>query len=377
MCAAVTGVTLSVTSGQEAVATSPPPTALRGTFAAASTAHELTVAAFAVPDAAALAHVPVGGRLDLVRLPQSAVSVSGASYAVRVSPTQLPPRVRSSGSTTFEVLAQDPSTGQYGITTATAIYSSATRRWSSVDPTPIAGSARVAARGVVANGSLVSAPALAASVRARPASDDGEVVWGKRKSAWASIGSAFPAGGQKSWMTYESTKGVDYSTTLGVAVAYNKVGADYSQRGTKSLSRAFGFEWDPSPAQRRYQVGVNYRHAAIDLGPNPTTVRYLSEWVPISYNGGTHDARGLARPTWYKVRSHCKSQSQGSWHRASGSGHSYENSAGVHLAFADVSLSSKRAYSHEAELYYRNHRGQVLCGNNADPLHAGAIMQRK
>jgi hypothetical protein len=174
-------------------------------------------------------------------------------------------------------------------------------------------------------------------------------------------------------MRFVSTRGQQYTTTLGVAVAYQRVGVHYSQRGTHSIDRSFGFTWSRSRAQRRYQVGVTYRHALVDLGPGPSNIRYVSEWVPVGYDGGTHDVRGVHRPSWR----HCVRQSRGDWYRRLVSGHAYENAAGVHLGFAHVSLSSRRGYNREAQLGYHNLRGQRLCGNNADPAHAGAIMQRK
>lgn len=341
--------------------------ALRGRFAGARSGHDLVVSVYALPDDAAIKAVGPGGHLRLYRLPGSAVSVDDGAYAVRIAPRALPANVRAHHEVTFQVVAQDPASGSYGVTTATVSYAPSVASGRAAGLWPRATRA--------ATGALIHAAPKPVSARPAVSAAPAGTTWGRRKDAWATIGASYPAGGQKSWMVYNTDTTRSRATTLGVAVSAGRVGANYSQRGTKIVGGSFGFTWDPSRAQRRYQIGVRYRHALVDLGPNPTTLRYLSEWVPISFNGGTNEVRGIKRPHWNRHPKHCVKQGRGKWHRGQLRGHDYEKSGGVHLIFADASVSSRHQYNRSIDLWYHSLWHQRLCGNNAVPLRAGAIMQ--
>jgi hypothetical protein len=346
------------------------PRALHGRFAGSD---RVAVRVFALPDPATARVAGTGRRQRLFELPRSAVHVSGARYSVAVPPGRLPASVVSPGGlVTLHVVAHDLRSGRVGAASASVredpvpgrgARAGGSGRWSDVRlDVPLVRARRPA-------GPVGAARAMSPTTTTRTAT----ILWGARRNVWATIGSGYPTSRQTSWMRFVSTRSQEFTTTLGVAMAYNGAGFNYSQRGTRSLDRSFGFHWDRSRAQRLYQVGVTYRHALIDLGPNPSNLRYLSEWVPVRYNGGTHDVRGVHRPDW----GHCARQSRGDWYRNLASGRAYQNSAGVHLPFARISLSTRRGYNREAQLGYHNLRGQRLCGNNADPAHAGAVMQRK
>lgn len=200
-------------------------------------------------------------------------------------------------------------------------------------------------------------------------------MWGKRKNGWATIGSSFPASGQKSWLVYETNNSSSRTTEGGIALSYKKVGGSYHQSGTKTFSGSFGFTWDRSAAQRRYQIGVVYRHAFVDLGINPSNIRYINEWVPMEFNGGTYETHHVARPTWNYNTHHCTVESKGTWHRGKRRGHDWDKVFGIHAIIADVSLHSHHEYNRYLDLAYHSKLGQKLCGNNDVPSKAGAVMQ--
>lgn len=97
--------------------------------------------------------------------------------------------------------------------------------------------------------------------------------------------------------------------------------------------------------------------------------------IPIGYDGGTNNVRGLNRPHWKRNAKRCVPQSSGIWSRHATRGNSYENSPGVHLRFINAHVSSSRSYNRQASLDYHNLSHQVLCGSNANPVHASQVMQ--
>jgi hypothetical protein len=203
----------------------------------------------------------------------------------------------------------------------------------------------------------------------------------------ATIGTAYPVGGDEAWM--ERTRGEESSTrwTASLGIAYKEVGsADFTAGGEKNMQRKVGFEWAPSKRARSFLVEVAYQrvetwycHRASAWGDSAEgTARLRSEeWRPAYYTGSNWDVFGIARPDW-NGEYRCGRQSKGKFTMSDSEWRAYSHSTGVHAKdVIGIDLSIVRRYNTQAILVYDlKKRGRYLCGNDRPPEHAGKIMER-
>ncbi|WP_460851316.1 hypothetical protein [Nocardioides montaniterrae] len=367
-----------------AIADAAAPVALHGSITGGGT--NMYVAVYALPKPSTQAS-SVGSKNTLYRLPDSTVTVSGSSYSVNISNGALPTSVRDrNGDVTFVTLTENQSTLKYAVHTATARYvpaqNGSTAHWT--DPIHAVSSPRTARAAQISGvdvsthvAATASAPARASRAVAKRSYTDYVGV----KQAWATIGTGYPVGGSTSWMTWKNNSSSTFTSSFGVAISYSvakgaDASANWNQSGTQTVSRSFGFEWDPNSAGRKFQVGVTYVHAIThlsDLECYQGVYCSYSTWAPGRYNGGTRSVYNVTRPvSWH----YCVRQSAGTFTRYRAAGSSFTASRGAQLAFLNWSGSSERAYNLDAELKYHTKEGQRLCGSNDMPPYASQIIEK-
>jgi hypothetical protein len=187
--------------------------------------------------------------------------------------------------------------------------------------------------------------------------------WTKR---WGTIGTSYPLKGSKSWLTYTSSS----SSSFGIAVSL--YGGSFKASDTRTLGDDWGQNFVKRNFNRSFRVQVRYRLQRCTTAQGKETSR---RWVPQWETGGTWAYRLGAAPSHFKK---CVVIASGSWFRGSTRGRDYALSYGV--KFKDViglDLTTKRAYSNGARLYYDNPHRRRVCGNNDDPSRASKVRERR
>jgi hypothetical protein len=369
--------------------------------AEADTPDIVTVMAF--PNDGAMATVPLGGRYSMVRIAASVTS-SGDVYAVTVDTSDVPDDVLSdSGVVNLQVQVTDPDTGGIDTTglSLQAASPGAESAKSSVEPpsrpgfrtfkvlldptSPDRKASRKPAKAASAlaeDGGYRSVPPQFgpdqvaawdewASDVAGPDPDDktGAASCTRLATAkvWTTIGSTYPVGGDKSWLTFSSSE----STSTGVAYSYDG-GASFSQDGTKSTTDEWGEDFAKHSNMRTYRIQIKY---GLSHCYNIITGYGWYQSYPITQTGGT-DAYALSgdRPDW----DNCAPVIDGNWWRGAIRGNDYSNSEGVKISDQlGIYLSSSHRYSSGTRSYYAIPSvGRRICGNDDVPSKAGKIMER-
>lgn len=194
---------------------------------------------------------------------------------------------------------------------------------------------------------------------------------GRTKKRWATVGSSYPIRGSRAWLTYSSST----SSSFGVAVSYDR-GVSFSGSGSRTTSDEWGQDFAKSGANRTYRVQVRYRQSRCDYYYGGRRVRENSRrWSPHYQTGGTRSYRLSGGKPDFR---HCAPVAAGTWHRGGTRHRDYTLSYGVKFKGAiGIDLSSRRAYTNGARLYYSSTKPRRLCGNNDFPSKAGKIRERK
>lgn len=171
-------------------------------------------------------------------------------------------------------------------------------------------------------------------------------VVGARKVRPGTIGTSYPVGKDKAWMTYDANSSAKYVATFGGAVKRGSAGADFTDEGSKTFEAGFGFKWAKSSNFRSYRLRIRYERLDRYFACQRSNWTW---WAPIRLTGttGAHALKG-SRP---------------------------RSSIGVKFkSIIGLDLSSERAYNRRAMLTYAiTQRGRWMCGNNHDPAYAGKI----
>lgn len=191
-----------------------------------------------------------------------------------------------------------------------------------------------------------------------------------RKRVWATVGTSYPVGKSKAWMTVGS--GSANSTTYGGALKFPGVHAALS--GTRSIDGGWTKIWNPSGVKRSYRKEIEYRRVE--------SYNYLAgpacdhvHWIPAGETGGTaSNTKGINRPKWKK----CVEALPGPFIRNHADGNNYDYGAGVKLKdVLGIDLGVSRKYSRTQSLTYDIvGKNKMLCGNNDWPSRAGKVMER-
>jgi hypothetical protein len=214
----------------------------------------------------------------------------------------------------------------------------------------------------------------------------------EKQDVWATIGTAYPIGGDQAWMDWGTTESSSVSVAASLGMAYkDAASAGFTARGSKSLTNENGFTWsykkkvDDATKARSFLVKVRYQRVQTWLcswayGYNEPTAHLLSEqWVPLYYTGGTNHGVGLTRPDW-NGEDNCQEVDTGVLRRSRSDGSAYSYSAGVHakeIVSIGIDMSVRRQYNTNSVLYYHVKKpGRFLCGNDGPPFLAGKVMER-
>lgn len=375
------------------------PVALTGRVAGVPDLRPSDIEVHVNPTSATAARVQPGVALASWRVPAGSIVTRQGSYEVHLAATSVPrANISPEGLVNFEVIARDPHGSRYGVTMSSARLvrdAAGAPRWTqplaatsttagraglSTWPTlPTLPRAAVAPRPVVADVSALHSGAVPSSKFARRSCSPGDVgagdVYGTTRTVWATIGTSYPINGDQSWMTHQIGSRTDFSSSFGIGTQIGD--GRFYETGSRSVDKGAGFVWAKRPYMRSYRVSVTYRKVAqyFDRCPGNGLGPYDVYWTPITLSGGHIQHRqGLSRPHW----KNCRRESAGIFSRYLSNGKSYEQGEGVKIfGLISVNLSSTRAYNAEAKLNYVLSRAAYMCGNNADPAHAGKVMESR
>ncbi|MQW75790.1 hypothetical protein GHK92_07885 [Nocardioides sp. dk4132] len=198
---------------------------------------------------------------------------------------------------------------------------------------------------------------------------------GRTRKRTATIGTAYPIGGNGSRMAHRVKSTDSLVASFGVAAATAGSGWDFGTSGAATTSRSSGFDWTMKTYARSYRVGVEYTKVFSYFTQKPCDEPDVVYWRPTGYTGKAgENTSGVTRPDWGKC---VRFTSDGNWHRELAGANSYTYSAGVKFkGIIGIDLSSTRAYNEEARLTYSITAGRWLCGSNDIPDRAGKVMER-
>lgn len=186
------------------------------------------------------------------------------------------------------------------------------------------------------------------------------------KKKWGTIGTSYPLKGSQSWLTYTSSS----SSSFGVAVSM--YGGAFKSSDTRTLGDDWGQDFAERNINRSFRVQVKYRKQVCRYSDGSLISR---RWIPQWETGGTWGYKLDSAPSHFKK---CAPIAGGPWYRGSTRGRDYSLSFGVKFkSDIGVDLSTRRAYSNGARLYYANDNRRRVCGNDDDPSRASKVRERK
>lgn len=343
------------------------------------------------------------------QLPPDAYSMDGSILRLGLDPAEIPKQfVDSGGLVTVQVGYASSQTGRAGSVLATvrAVSADGERGW--VDPAdhlpslekspkaflPQVSVAEVAqARGRTAarNSARSLLTSSAPTLRMRLEKVKGKVVTGggfrvgtrtmlrepiggvpkcgyldKWRKRWATVGTSYPLKSSKSWLTYSATS----TSSFGVAVSL--YGGAFKASDTRTLSDDWGQEFVPKSFNRSFRVQVRYRLQRCTYSDGREISR---KWIPQWETGGTRGYKLGKAPSHFKT---CAPIAPGPWYRGGSRGRDYTLSTGVKFkSIIGVDLSTRRAYTNGAKLFYVNDKRRRVCGNNDDPSRASKVRERR
>lgn len=310
----------------------------------------------------------------------SAVSHKGRSYSISIDPRNVPASaIDATGTVDLEIhlASADTVWVTYASARLVDVVSTNSREW--IDPLiELPASSRSRGQSVARiqtrakfKQAEVGQGQLAKSTRALETNRGdielmhfcGEYTYRKQSNRKATVSTSYPVGISKSWVEVENSSGGSF----GVATRL-EAGGSFHVGGTRSVSGGWGGRWDPSSAQRSYQVVTNYHYYQNACGQG--------YWAPHIETGGAGTTTGITRPTWNK---YCAPQPDNyTFWRKDSTAHAY--SWGSAVKFKDViglDLSGSKQYSSHHMLAYRiDGRPKKLCGNNDFPSKASKIVER-
>jgi hypothetical protein len=202
-------------------------------------------------------------------------------------------------------------------------------------------------------------------------------VYGRTVDSPATIGTAYPVGGDTAWMMFDSgtSDGTDFKASFGTAFD-NGLAGQFSAGREKEVDRSVGFDWDPKSYMRSFRVGMVYQHVAHYYDRCPPHAPYDSDWLPQKYSGGFgENTVGVNRPDWNQC---VTIFTTGTWKKESTDSKAYKYDAGV--KFADViglDLAVTRRVNKQASLrYHIGLVGRQMCGNDDTPGTSTKVMEK-
>lgn len=387
------------------------PLAFTGSVTDLRTLDDVTVVVSIEPPSDRLATLRTGVGVSLHRLPPSAVRTAGNRFAVVLDPATVPDaHVSRDGKVNFEVDVYDPVTSQRAATSTTVrrvTYDQA-QVWADALQV-VSAQAGKGSAGTVKAPRLTTAdlgrkdgattlaqvtaelasrlPALtttmqpagpAAPAGARTADPDSAAATAAAAGAicafapnvptrrrWATVGTSYPVGKHTSKLLYSSRT----ESEFGVGVSFDE-GASWTAGGNRTLDDDWGQNFRYSSTIRSYRIQVEYR---LNICYNSQGYETSRKWKPVRQPGYTRSHRLSSRPNWKT----CGPVSSGRWYRGRVRGNDYRLSFGVKFKkVLGIDLSTRRAYSEDASLWYYSPVKRRLCGNDDEAGYASKIRER-
>ncbi|WP_154402757.1 hypothetical protein [Nocardioides speluncae] len=393
--------------------------AFTGTVSNVASLEGKSIIAVVQPPSIALDRMQPGSEFSTLRLPADAVRANGNEFSVAVDPTSIPDEfIAADGLVTMKVYVVDPASSRIGVTTTSLRRVTVNGDVAWADPMQYVAS--LDESGGAAVGDHSRAPALVASdlgadaptsrtsvpdelraalpsVTATLTEGDPQAISGLASSEGpaslaagtdaaeesphctrtdqtqergATVGTSYPVGEDNSWLTYSAST----STTFGVGFSADK-GGSWSARGAVTLGDEWGADFHPRNYNRSYRVNVRYSLIKCFWGTTETD----RQWQPIRQPGGAWGNVLPAGPGNAPDWRHCQHVGPMQWYRGTSRGRDYELSYGVKFnEIIGIDLSTQRAYSSGARLYYGSQRptGRKICGKDDDPAYASKLRER-